>query len=100
MKHTLGIIILLFTVHFSVVVHAATDKAYIEQAREIAGDLNMPFAEKKPLLPQVLEMRQELRNRVFQITRMKSRHAPSCKRARRQLMEVNSLVRKLRTTDD
>lgn len=60
----------------------------------------MPFTEKKPVLPQVLEMRKELRNRVFQITRMKSRHAPSCKRAWRQLMKVNSLVRRLRTTDD
>lgn len=100
MKHSLGIIILVFAVHFGAAVQAATDKAYIEQAREIAGDLNLPFAEKKPLLPQVLEMRQELRNRVFQITRMKSRHAPSCKRARRQLMEVNSLVRKLRASED
>lgn len=100
MKRFLSTISLLLIAHFNTAVYAATDIVYIDQASEIARDLEMPLNEKKPILPQVLEMREELRNRVFDISRMTSPHSFRCKRARRQLMEVNSLVRKLRDSDE
>lgn len=99
MKYAIGIIMLVYAAQFNASAFAATDQALFEQAREIADDLKVPFNERKAILPQVLEMRDDLRKRVFKITRIMSRHAPSCKRARRQLMEVNGLVRKLRASD-
>ena len=100
MKHFVGMILLVFMVQSGAAVQAATDRELIEQASEIADELSMPFNEKRPVLPQVLGMRDELRSRVFQISRMTSPHSARCKRARRDLMEVNSLVRKLRSADE
>lgn len=100
MKRFIGIVLSVFMFHHGAAVQAATDRDLIEQASEIADELSMPFNEKTPVLPQVLEMRDELRDRVFEITRMTSRHSARCKRARRDLMEVNSLVRKLRSADE
>lgn len=100
MKHILGVMMVVFVAYFSASVEAATDKALIEQASQIADELSIPFNAKKPVLPQVLEMREELRDRVFDISRMTSLHSARCKRVRRDLMEVNSLVRKLRSSDE
>ena len=100
MKQFIGMILFVVMFQHGAAEQAATDRDLIEQASEIADGLSMPFDEKRPLLPQVLEMRDELRDRVFEITRMTSRHSARCKRARRDLMEVNSLVRKLRSADE
>jgi hypothetical protein len=100
MKRALRMILVLLVAHVSTVVQAATDKAYVEQASEIAEDLKMLLNAKKPILPQVLGMRDALRDQVFETTRMTSKHTFRCKRLRHQLMEVNSLVRNLRNTDE
>lgn len=99
MKRAFGMTLVLLIAHVSTVVQAAPDKAYVEQASEIAGDLKMTLNAKKPILPQVLDMRKALRDQVYETTRMTSKHTFRCKRLRRQLMEVNSLVRNLRRTD-
>lgn len=75
---------------------AAPSVKYIDQMKTIAQDLDLPFDTKKPALSQALDMREALHERVAFIARMSSRHTLRCKRIRRQLLEVNYLIREIR----
>lgn len=66
----------------------------------VTDGLGMQVEPRKSLLPQVVAMRDELRVKVNDIARMSSRHTFRCKRVRRQLMDANALVRRLRDEDD
>lgn len=98
MKRIIQIGLLGFILNTGLSVEAATNPVYIEHARQLADEMKVPFDEQKSLLPQMLELRDAQRDRVFELSRMTSPHSASCKRARRQLMEVNNLIRKLRVT--
>lgn len=100
MKKLLQISLLGLLIQIAPSLQAATNRIYVDQARDLAEKMNVPFDDKMSLLPQVLELRDLQREKVFEISRMTSRHSASCKRARRQLMEVNGLVRKLRVSID
>lgn len=100
MKKLIQISLLGLLIQIGPSLQAAPNRVYVEQARQLADKMNVPFDDEKSLLPQVLELRDIQRDKVFEISRMTSRHSASCKRARRQLMEVNSLVRKLRVSID
>lgn len=78
----------------------APQSAYLDEVMEIADGLGMKVEPRKPLLPQVIEMRDELRVKVNDIARMSSRHTFRCKRARRDLMKTNALLRRLRDEAD
>lgn len=69
---------------------------YVDQVKTIAQDLNLPFDSKKPALSQAVDMREALHDRVASIAHMSSRHTLRCKRIRRQLLEVNYLIREMR----
>lgn len=100
MKKLLQISLLGVLIQIPLSLHAATNRVYVDQARDLAEKMNVPFNDNESLLPQVLELRDLQREKIFEISRMTSPHSASCKRARRQLMEVNSLVRKLRVAID
>lgn len=69
---------------------------YVGQIQEIAQELNLPVDVKKGAISQALDMREALHDRVAAITHMSSRHTARCKRTRRQLLEVNYLIREMR----
>lgn len=96
MKSTLVRIILLGTVSMTSIAFAAPPSKFMDQVQDIAKDLDVPFDTKKPVFAQTIELRQTLRERTSGIARMTSRHTFRCKRARRQLLEVNYLLREMR----
>lgn len=75
---------------------ATSDTHHVEEARFLANQLQLSFESGKPVLPQMLAMRDELRQRIVKIKRMSSLHSPRCKRARHQLSKVNRLIWHLR----
>ena len=75
---------------------ASKEVKYASQMQEIAQELNLPFDAKKGVISQALDMREALHDRVATITHMSSRHTLRCKRTRRQLLEVNYLIREMR----
>lgn len=98
MKRYSEMIILLLAISQSTVIYAASasDTHHMEEVRSLANKLAVHFDGGKPILPQVLTMRDEMHQRITKITRMSSRHSLRCKQARRQLLEVNRLIWHLR----
>lgn len=92
-----GLIVLVFAWIGSLAA-AAPSNPYVDQVKAIAQDLNLPFDAKKPALSQALDMREALHDRVATIAHMSSRHTLRCKRTRRQLLEVNYLIREMRAS--